>query len=120
MGRLQPDFLDRIETLTHRIVDVADSLTESRYHKRVVDQLVGSGSSIGANLYEADEALSRKDFCKHIAIVIKELNETRFWLRFLINRRAIPPDRLAPLLGEAEEVKRVLGTILHRARQNAS
>jgi four helix bundle protein len=49
----------------------------------------GSGTSVGANIFEADEAMSRPDFCRMLGIVIKELNETRFWLRLVVARKWI-------------------------------
>ncbi len=67
-------------------------------------------------MFEADEAMSRADFCKTVAIVIKELNECRFWLRLIAQRVWLPEPRVSPLLGEATELKLVLGTILSRSR----
>jgi four helix bundle protein len=51
-----------------------------------MDQIAASGTSVGANTFEADEAMSRKDFCKALGIANKELNETRFWLRLFVRR----------------------------------
>jgi four helix bundle protein len=80
-GRLKPEFLDRTETFSDRCVAVAERLSTDRRFARVIDQLVGCGTSVGANTAEADEAMSQKDFRKSLAIVAKELSETRFFLR---------------------------------------
>jgi len=116
MGRLDHDILERTEKFAHRVVDVADVLAEQRRSRRVVDQLVGSGTSAAANLFEADEAMSRADFCKCLAIVVKELNETAFWLRFTATRAWIEAHRLEPLITECSELKRVFGSMLARVR----
>jgi len=84
---------------------------------RITGQLVACGTSVGANTFEADEALSRADFAKTIGIVIRELNETRFWLRLIGRQGWIAGDRLAPLLEETESLKRILGSILVKTRQ---
>lgn len=116
MGRLQPEFLARIESFCDRALDVADFMQGRSRSPRVVEQLVGCGSSVGANLFEADEAMSRKDFCRCISISIKELNEVRFWLRLAKRRGWVEPERLAPLELEADELKRILGTIRARSQ----
>jgi four helix bundle protein len=101
------------------MMDVADDLERSRRARRVVDQVVGCGTSVGANLSEADEAMSRPDFCKCLGIVVKELNETRFWLRFVAKRKWIPESQLAALQTEATELKSIFGAMLSRTRRKA-
>ena len=118
MGRLEAAFVERTEVFSDRTLDVAEELAKQRRFARVIDQLVGCGTSVGANVCEADEALSRKDFAKCIGIAIKELNETRFWLRRIAKRQWIPPKRLSLLQKEASEIKLILGAILTRTRRN--
>ncbi|MCC6970380.1 MAG: four helix bundle protein [Phycisphaerales bacterium] len=118
MGRLQPELLLRIESLAVRALDVVDALEAAAVSRRVLDQLTGCGTAVGANVFEADEALSRADFCKCIGIALKELSETLFWLRIIAHRRWIEPSRLDAIQAEAAELKRVLGAILSKTRQN--
>ena len=56
MGRLQPDFLERVEGFADRILNVVDSLAEQKRSLRILDQLTGSGTAVGANVFEADDA----------------------------------------------------------------
>jgi four helix bundle protein len=100
------------------MVDVAEELARDNRPRRIVDQIVGCGTSVGANLSEADEAMSRPDFCKTLGIVIKELNECRFWLRFIAKRDWITSPRLTPIAQEALELKTILGAMLTRTRRN--
>lgn len=116
MGRMKEPLLTRIEDFTDRVLDVVVALESARVSRRIVDQITGCGTAVGANAFEADEAMSRADFCKTIAIVIKELNETRFWLRLIGRRNWLEAHRLAPLEAEAVELKKVLGAILSRSR----
>lgn len=61
-GRLRVDTLDRVVEYGQRILNLAEQLENDRRPRRVVDQLIGSGTSVGANLFEAHEAMSKADF----------------------------------------------------------
>lgn len=118
MGRLQAEFLDRVERFADRVMDVTDALESKQVSRRIMDQVAASGTSVGANTFEADEALSRKDFCKALGIANKELNETRFWLRLFVRREWLSPSSMSGLLAEAEELKRILGAMIAKTRSN--
>jgi four helix bundle protein len=120
MGRLRPETLERVERFADRTLDVVDALERKRTSRRILDQLTGCGTSTGANVWEADEAMSRKDFTKTLCVVIKELNETRYWLRLIGRRNWIPAKRLQPLESEAAELKRMFGAMVHRTRKTAA
>lgn len=85
MGRLRVETLERVEKYSDRVLDVVAALEKKRVRGRILDQLTGSGTSAGANTWEADEAVSPADFCKTLGVVVKELNETRFWLRMAMH-----------------------------------
>ncbi len=117
MGRLRAEFLERVEVFADRVLDLCDALDRAKIRPRVVDQLTGSGTSVGANVYEADEALSRADFAKTIGIALKEASETLFWLRMTRRRAWVKPDRVDSLVAEGIEIKKVLGAILSNTRR---
>ena|SRR5712671_2746739 len=119
MGRLKETFLDRAESFADRVLDVVDAIEGKSRSKRIVDQMSGSGTAVGANTFEADEALSRPDFCKCLGIALKELNETRFWLRLVARRQWLPESRLSALQKEALELRHVLGSMVARTRRAA-
>lgn len=120
MGRLKSELLERTEAFSHRVYDVVETIEKQGRSRRVVEQMAGSGTSVGANTWEADEALSRADFAKSIGVSLKELGETRFWLRFVAKRGWVKPARLDPLQDEARELRLVLGSIYHRTRKNGA
>jgi four helix bundle protein len=91
---------------------VAEQLQADGRFDRIVSQLAGCGSSVGANIAEADEAMSRKDFRKGLAIANKELAETRYWLRVCIRRQWLAAARLECLIAELAEIKKIVGSIL--------
>lgn len=117
MARLQEQFLERVESLADRVLDVVGQIEAAGVSRRIVDQLAAAGTSVGANVFEADEAMSRADFVKCMAIAAKELSETRYWLRLAARRNWVKPARLGELLQECDEVRRVFGTIIKRSRK---
>jgi four helix bundle protein len=82
----------------------------------IVSQLVRSGTSIGANYSEADDALSSKDFQHKIGICKKEARETKFWLKIVIT--AVPEVKREAILliQEAKELNLIFNSILNKIR----
>lgn len=87
----------------------------------LIKQLVRSGTSIGANMEEADGAASKRDFINKVVIARKEAKETRYWLTLvkkadLINNQA-NKNELDALIGEAAEIMRILSAIINRSKE---
>ena len=82
---------------------------EARIIKR---QLLKAGSSVGANLEEADGSLTLNDFVYSVDISFKECKESRYWLRLIVDRRLLPREVVQPLLDEALELIKILSTII--------
>lgn len=80
-------------------------------------QVLRSGTSIGANLEEADAGQSRADFVSKCNIALKEARETHYWLRLLGACDMVPAERIAPLVGEANELVAILTAIVRNARE---
>lgn len=116
MGRLEEQLLGRAEAFCDRVIRVAEAVAKEGISRRVVDQMMGSGTAVAANLFEADEAMSRADFVKCLAISVKELNETRFWLRLVGRNGWVAAARLDGLEAESVELKRILGTMIAKVK----
>jgi four helix bundle protein len=116
MGRLDEKLLNRTKAFSHRVIDVAEALSRTRRSRRIVDQIMASGCSVGANIYEADEAQTRPEFARIVAIALREANECRFWLELVAERGWVRPERLTPLLTEGAELRRILGALIVRSR----
>lgn len=116
MARLKIEFLERVENLCHRVVDLAEAIAKQNRSRRLVEQITASGTSVGANVFEADEAMTRAEFIRCLAIATRELNETRFWIRFVSRRGWVKPVQVAGLVAECEELKRVFGTMISRSK----
>lgn len=120
MPRLKPELIHRVEVFADRVTDVAEELDRQGRFRRIVEQVVGSGTSVGANLCEADEAISRPDFCKALGIVLREVAETGFWLRLIGRRGWIKESRLDPLTKECAELRAICGSMLARTKRRAA
>lgn len=121
MGRFHGDLLDRVESYCDRILNMVAELEGAGVSRRILDQLTGCGPVVGANLFEADEALSRKDFIKCLAIAAKELSECRFGVRPVARRGWIgSPERFQGLLDETARPTRIFGTIITRTKSGST
>jgi four helix bundle protein len=85
--------------------------------RSIVDQLLKSGTAIGANLEEAKAGSSKRDFVKYVEISLREARETVYWLRIFLALQTEPPSEVQDLRGEAEQISRILGAIVVNAKR---
>lgn len=98
---------NKIDNLSERLLDFAVRIIKlvNALPKTVIGKHIGgSGTSPGANYEEACGAESRSDFTHKLSIVLKELKESRFWLRVIHRAKLIAPKRIEPLIQECEEL----------------
>ena len=98
------------------LVDYCEQLEKDKKYI-IARQVLRSGTSIGANAMEAQNAESKADFIHKMRISAKEAEETQFWL-WLCQYSASYPN-CDSLLNKLDEVNRVLGTIVNTARKNS-
>jgi four helix bundle protein len=79
-------------------------------------QLVRAGTSIGANLEEADAAQSRADFISKCNIALKEARESNYWIRLYKATELLSEVRLKEILQESHEIVSILTTIVKKTR----
>ena len=102
-----------------RVVGLARLLRKEKEFE-LAGQLIRSGTSIGANVEEAQAAHSRPDFLATMSIAAKESRETHYWLRLLRDSKTGPLAELASMLGEADELIRLLTAIVKTGQRSAS
>ena len=86
------------------IIEYAELLETNRKYV-IARQLLKSGTSIGANVHEAQNAESKIDFIHKFKIAAKEVEETKYWLILCQNSKAYPPcEHLTSLLGEIDKI----------------
>ncbi len=111
------DIYKRCEDFVVKVIHLIESIPYRRSVGIIGDQVIRSSGSVGANLCEADNARSRKEFISCIGISLKEIKESKFWLNVL--RRTNPDfkNQIIPIEKEANEIKLILGKI-YRKSQN--
>jgi four helix bundle protein len=111
------DIEERLIDFAIRTIQVCNALSNSPAEQHIRGQLIRSGTAPAPNYAEARSAESSKDFIHKLKIALKELNESRIWLKIIIKAEFLPETRLKILLDECEQLCRILSTSIHTARQ---
>jgi four helix bundle protein len=82
------DLEERTACFGEAVIDFAKTIPQSPVTNRIIGQLVGAATSVGANYVEADDAVSKREFLKNIGTCKKEARETKLFLRMAV--RAVP------------------------------
>ena len=107
------EFKRRIYVYIIRIIKFLRSIPYNSITREIVSQLMRSGTSIGANYFEAQSASSRKDFQNYFNHSLKSANETRFWLNLLTDANLLPQDSEAEsrwLLEETSQLAKIFAS----------
>ena len=102
-----------------RIVDLYKHLNETKKEVVLSKQLLRSGTSIGANINEANYGQSKADFVSKMHIALKETAETEYWLKLLTMSEYITEDMWQSLLKDCLEIKRMLIASINTAKEGA-
>ena len=114
------DLEDRLLEFAANIIELTESLPNTRAGNHVAGQLLRSGTSSLSNHGEVEAAESRRDFLHKLRICLKELRETKRWLR-LIGRSSTlaQPENFTICLNEADELIRIFVASVRTAARNA-
>ena len=107
---------DKAYQFALRIVKAYQYLTNEKKEFIISKQLIKSGTSIGANLVEANGAISNADFSNKISIAYKECLETKYWLSLLKDTEFIDEKTHESIYNEADEIGKILFSILKTTR----
>ena len=95
-----------------RIIKLFQYLNNEKKEFVLSRQVLKSGTSIGANVEEAQGSQSEKDFISKMSIAYKETRETHYWLRLMRDTEIIEEKPINSLINDCEELLKILGTIL--------
>jgi four helix bundle protein len=87
-ARLVYDLEERTARFGEAVIDFAKRIPQGPTADRIISQLIGAGTSVGANYVEADDSVSKKEFLKCVGTCKKEARETKHFLRMAV--RAVP------------------------------
>ena len=105
------DLQERTARFGEKIIGLAKQIPQNPVNNRLITQLVGAGTSVGANYCEADDAVSGKEFKQKIGTCRKESKETMFFLRMLATADPGLAEEARTLWREAKELNLLFGAI---------
>ena len=100
-----------------RVIKLYRVLAKDAVGRVLGDQLLRAATSVGANIHEAEGAQSRVDFIAKVSIAHKEAREAAYWIRLIREAQLVPEARLADLVGEADQMIKILSSSLLTAKQ---
>jgi len=109
------DLEERTLEFSNKIIKAFKSLPKEIISNELIKQGIRSGTAIGANYIEANDALSKKDFVHRLRIARKEAKETIYWLKLIIETDKNSAKNIESLIKEADELKRILSTIIDKS-----
>ena len=109
---------DRLLDFSVRIIRLVNTLPKNDVIKHITGQLIRSGTSSGANYEEACGAESRADFAHKLSIVLKELKESRYWLRLIHRTEAVSSQTIEPVIQECEQLCAIIAKSIITVRSN--
>lgn len=97
-----------------------ESIKKDYLLKDILRQLLRCGTSIGANVSESQEAVSKKDFINKFSIALKEAKETEYWLKILSRSGVLSESSYHEFMNECNQIIRLLISILKKLKENDS
>lgn len=110
---------ERLIGFAVRVVQTVTALPKNEAGRHVADQLLRSGTAPAAHFAEARGAESRKDFVHKLRLALKELNESRIWLKIAIGSGLLAEPRLPGLLQENDELCRIINASIKTLQSGA-
>jgi len=100
-----------------RIVNLCKYLQTEQKEFVLAKQLLRSGTSIGANVAESQQAQSRADFINKLNISLKEAYETNYWLRLLRETNYLTDEEFQSIIADCRELERLLISIVKTSKE---
>lgn len=110
------DIHDRIYKFIVEVIKLVNSLPKTSSNYVILNQILRSVTSMGANDQEADGTLTKKDFVHTYVIVRKEGKETNFWLSLISDTNPQVKERTQKILQEGKELVAILSSIINKTR----
>jgi four helix bundle protein len=116
---LAEEMEDRFLDFAARICALVEALPDTKTGRHISGQMIRCGTSPAPNYAEACAAESRNDFTHKLGIVLKELRETRIWLKLSVKTATMKKGRLNPLIEECSELMNIIGKSIVTAKANS-
>lgn len=110
--------IDKSIAFAARIIGLRNHLVKNKKEAVISKQIIRSGTSIGANINEANYGQSRADFISKMHIALKETAETEYWIKLLNMSEYIDDKTSTSLLNDCLEIKKMLISSINTAKEN--
>ena len=110
--------VDNSKTFAVDIFNLCGQIRERKQGNILINQLLKSGTSIGANIHEANFASSRADFVSKLQIALKECYETEYWLDLFKNTATISVQEYNRTITQCYKLRRMLSASINTAKNN--
>lgn len=110
---MKEEFKSRLFSYVIKLIKFLGSLSKDIVTREIISQLMRSGTSIGANYFEAQSASFRKDYINYFTHSLKSANETKFWLNVCLESKLVPEEKILDckwLLCETNELARIFAS----------
>ncbi|MCL5746670.1 MAG: four helix bundle protein [Patescibacteria group bacterium] len=112
-------FKKRCFDFSIEVLNLSEKLRAKRKNWNLLDQLVRSGTSIGANIVEGGNSVSKREFINYFQIAIKSASETLYWLALLKEINENDTNQIGKLIKECVEIKKIITTIILNTKNNS-
>ena len=116
MDKKNCDLSSRLLDFTVEVIKIVNAFPETVPGRHFAKQMTGAGTSCGANYEEACGAESRSDFIHKMSIVLKELKETRYWLRLIKKTEMLTPTYTGPIMDECQQLCAIMAKSIITAK----
>ena len=105
----------RLGNFSKKLLSFLRTIKQDNINAPIINQLVRSSTSIGANYCEADDAESRKDYIHKVGIAKKEARETAYWLKMIVVAEPKLKEEAMKIYQEAKELNLIMNAIVRKA-----
>lgn len=109
-------FTDRLLNFAGKIILLTNKLPKTPAGYAIANQIVRSGSSIGANYVESQDASSNKDFIQKLSISLREARETYYWLQVIVKSSLLSYDEIEEEIKESKELIAIFVSSIKKAK----
>jgi four helix bundle protein len=113
------ELTERVKEFAHRGVKLALALPDTPLGRHIRGQLIRCSTGAAANYRAACIAQSRAAFVAKLSIVVEEVDESSFWMEFLLDEGLLPEKQVTPLLAEGRELTAIFISARHTTRNNS-
>lgn len=114
----QDELKKRTKQFGLRVMKLVGALPQNSVGRAIGNQLIRSGTSVGANYRAACRGRSKAEFIAKLGIVIEEADESGYWMELIIEGELLPQDRVAPLLDEGNQLTAIMVATRKSAQSN--